>query len=330
MRGVAGCALIGLLTITGCHRDISGSYLASDKSGVMWLQLVRTPDNHLNGELATALLRPDGTVDRQSISVTGAVDGENVTISASRFLGLESVELSGTLRGDTLTLTSAGQTSPSILNRARLSDYQAAMKTLDSQSQGILAAKASRDAQVQFAQEQQNFLSAVNQLISRMEQFDSAADIHLGRFPGAEERYRAITARVAQYVNRDRQFAGNPNASAMRGQLYIAAIRSSQTSFPLHDQQLSLETAFQNTVNPISQELASLQQKCAVGPSGLVSPTLPQSLGRKLACERLSATAGVFRQKANAMGVGLQDLEQIYQQEHQKQQELIQEAANFN
>lgn len=44
-------ACASLSMVTGCQRNISGSYLASDNSAVLWLQVVRTPDNHLTGQL---------------------------------------------------------------------------------------------------------------------------------------------------------------------------------------------------------------------------------------------------------------------------------------
>lgn len=111
--------------------------MASDQSAVCWLQLVRTPDNHLSGQIADSTVTSDGHIQRDSVSVTGAVDGENVTLSGSRFLGLETFTFSGTLHGDDLTLTGA-QGMPMIFKRASLADYQARESALDSQSQKIV------------------------------------------------------------------------------------------------------------------------------------------------------------------------------------------------
>src|SRR5882672_3974099 len=120
------CALravvFGLLIITsmsGCQRDISGGYLAGDQSAVCWLQIVRTPDNRLTGQLAVSILKPDGSIERNSISLTGAVDGKNVSLTGSGFLGLQTVSLSGALSGDTLTLTGT-QAIPVIFRRSSM------------------------------------------------------------------------------------------------------------------------------------------------------------------------------------------------------------------
>src|SRR5580658_4882065 len=90
------CAIaVALAVLSGCQREISGKYIAKFSNGVYWLQLVRTPDNHLTGQLESSILGKEGTIDRNSVPVTGAVNAGNVTISADLF-GLPMVTLSGT------------------------------------------------------------------------------------------------------------------------------------------------------------------------------------------------------------------------------------------
>jgi hypothetical protein len=141
--------LIGAaVLLSGCHQNISGSYIASDKSTVASLQVVRTPDNHLTGQLSASTLRPDGTIDRNSVSITGAVDGENVTIQGSRFFGLESFVLSGTLNGNELTLTGA-QSVPLVFTRSTASEIQAKLAELNAQYQTTAQVKAAVNAAAQ-------------------------------------------------------------------------------------------------------------------------------------------------------------------------------------
>src|SRR5215469_12114746 len=89
------CASLSFLA--GCHRNISGYYLASDNSAVLWLQVVRTSDNHLTGQLAAKFLKPNGSIEQDTVEVSGAVDGENFTIEGSRLFGLNAFVLSGKL-----------------------------------------------------------------------------------------------------------------------------------------------------------------------------------------------------------------------------------------
>ena len=76
-----------------------------------WLQLVKTPDNHLSGQLAEYVIGPDGRILQDTAPITGAVDGVNVTISVSKLLGLANTTLGGTIDGDQLNLSGAQATS---------------------------------------------------------------------------------------------------------------------------------------------------------------------------------------------------------------------------
>lgn len=156
------------------------------------MQLVRTPDSHLTGQLETSILKPDGRIERESVSITGAVNGANVTISARQF-GFDVLTLSGTLAGNKLTLI-GGQPSPMVLSRSDLSDYQRQIDTVNTQAQHLLAAQQAAAARRKNERILNDFISMVDQLVNKMQNLASEADVHLGRFPEAEDRYRAITA----------------------------------------------------------------------------------------------------------------------------------------
>ena len=99
------CELAAGLFLCGCRRDISGTYLASDEGTIAWLQLVKTPDNHLSGQLATSARGSDGRIQQDRAPVTGAVDAGVVTISISKLLGLANTTMGGTIKDDQLTLS---------------------------------------------------------------------------------------------------------------------------------------------------------------------------------------------------------------------------------
>jgi len=314
--------------MAGCHRNISGSYLASDKSAVVWLQVVRTPDNHLTGQMAETVLKPDGTIQQNSVSITGAVDGEDVTIQGSRFFGLESFVLSGTLNGNVLTLTGA-QSVPLTFTRSTPAEVQTKVAELNAQSQSIIKTNAAVQARLKIYQAQSNFAMTIHQLVSRMERFDSEADVHLGRFPDAEKGYEAITAKVAAYVARERQLAGNPNESFNRGQLSFAASQVSNQTEQMHNQVESLESALQTDVKPMADDSSSLEQQChtLTVNTGSLTPVDIQNVNT--ACGRLKSALTPFQQKYSGMSAGLAHLEQVYQREHNTQQALIQESEKL-
>jgi len=322
------CGAFAVVLMAGCHSNISGSYLASDNSSVVWLQVVRTPDNHLTGQIAANVLKPDGTIEQNSASITGAVDGENVTIQGSRFFGLESFVLSGTLSGNVLTLTGA-QSVPLTFTRSTPAEFQAKVAALNARSQSIIQAKAVAQAQQRTFQAQTNFVSQIDQLTRRMVQFDSDADVHLGRFPGAEKAYEGITARVGEYVARERKLAGNPNAEGARGQLSVAANQASIQTDQMHYQGESLQSSLETNVKPMADQATAIEQQChAVSQnSGNLTPEEVQNVNA--ACGRLESAVTPFRQKFGAMSAGLAHLEQVYQREHDAQQRLIQESERL-
>jgi hypothetical protein len=87
MNRFALCCLVASALLTGCKKDVSGSYLADDRVAVCWLQLVRTPDDHLTGQIVSSVLKPDGKIDHGSVSLAGAVNGENITLTGGASLG---------------------------------------------------------------------------------------------------------------------------------------------------------------------------------------------------------------------------------------------------
>jgi len=285
---LAAYGALAVVLLVGCHRSISGAYLASDKSAVVWLQVVRTPDNHLTGQIAATALKPNGSIEQNSASVIGVVDGENVTIQGSRFFGLESFVLSGTLNGNVLTLTGA-QSVPLSFTRSTPAEFQAKVAELNARSQTISQAKAAAQTQLRTLEAQRKYVAEIDLLVGRMQQFDSQADVHLGRFPAAEKGYEGITAKVAAYVARERQLAGNPNGAAARGQLSVAANQASIQTEQMHNQGESLLSSLKMDVKPMADESATLAQQCRALSQNTGSLTRAEVQNVNAACVRLES-----------------------------------------
>lgn len=327
------CGAVVMLLVAGCQRDISGAYLASDQNTVCWLQLVRTPDDRLTGQLIVSALNADGRIDQDSVSLTGAVDGEDVSLAGSRFLGLQGVTFSGTLRGDTVTLAFVSQTGAEVIpltfTRSSVSAYQLRVSALNARSQSIVKAKEEVQRAAQLNQARANFLAEIDQTIASMGRFDSEADVHLARFPAVEQRYEAITAKMAGDVGRESDLAGNPNASVARGQLCVAVTQGPIATDQLHLQGQSLESTLEVNIKPIADKLANLEEGCRTLAYNTDKLGAAQNQEDSAACGRLTAAAIPFRQKYDAVAAGLAHLERVYQVEHGKQQELLREAERL-
>jgi hypothetical protein len=329
MKWLSTCAIAALILLCGCQHDISGTYLVSDSGSVVWLQLVRTPDNHLTGQLTASVLKPDGRIDRNSASITGAVDGENVTLTGSGLFGLQSVTLSGAFSGDTLTLTGE-QAEPLVFKRVPLTVYQTQLSELNGRAQAIVSAKAAAVARENAERSQRNFIQAIDHLVEQMQQFDQRADVHLTRFPGVEKQYQAITTKVRDSVEKERRLAGNPNASVTRSQLSIAATQASYETEQLHYQGQSLEWSMAPITNQLLTDGRSYGQVCqTLLSTPHANMTQGQAEAEASACDRLRGGIVIFRPKYNAFEGGLTHLEQVYTQEKNAQQALLQTAEKL-
>jgi hypothetical protein len=328
MKRLSLCVLATMVFLCGCQRDISGTYLAGDSAGVCWLQLVRTPDNHLTGQLIATLLKSDGSVERNSVSLAGAIEGNNITLSGSRFFGLQTITLFGTRVGNTLSLTGIEPKSVTF-TRAALTEYQAQVGKIDARSQVMRAQKISLLTRLRTHEAAKNFVASVDQLISKMQRFDSEADLHLRRFPSAEENYHTITQQVTGYVSRERQLANTLNSSNARSQLSNAATEASFTTDQMHDHAQTLQTTLDTNVNPIAEEATALEQQCRQFGSESGSLTPLEDGAHTVACSRLSIAVAPFRQKYNAVSAGLAHLEQVYKHERNSQQELLESASRL-
>ena len=331
MRALFALGFLGvasLVLLSGCRSNISGSYLALDDNTVCWLQLVRTPDNHLTGQLAASVLKQDGSIERNSTSVTGAVDGENVTIQGNGFLGLQSFALSGMLNGNTLTLTGS-ESIPVTFRRSTLAEYQRQESALNSRSQDVLKAKAVAQQQMRTFAAQKNFVTTIDELLGKMERFDSEADARLRRFPNAEKTYEAITEKVKVYVSRERQLAENPNAGVARGQLSVAANQASIQTEQLHNQAESLASSLEGNIKPTAEQSIGLLKQCRSFAPNNTNLTSTEVQNITAACSRLEGAYVPFREKYNAMVTGLAHLEQVYQREQHLQSQLVQESQRL-
>ena len=340
------------LLLGACQRDISGKYIAKDPNGIFWLELVRTPDNHLTGQIETAYLSSsDGKIDRKAVPVTGAVNGTNVSITASTW-GVSTLSLAGSLDHNKLTLTGF-RTGPVVLMQSDLGEYERESNNLNSRAQQIISAnlaasaraKAERergesekaqieatrranDARAEIARQGQNFAAQVERLVTGMKQYDAQTDRLLDRFSTAETQYRTITGKINAYVERERQLAANTNASVARGQLDVNANQASIATEQLHNSALSLQSSVQSNVQSLISQVVGCQQTC----KSFVPPNdWPEELIdlQKGACQNLAVASNEFRKKFEVVARGLAHLEETYRQEKRTQEQLIRTADSL-
>lgn len=328
MRRFTLCWLATLILITGCKKDVSGSYLGVDKVAVCWLQLARTPDAHVTGQLVSSVLKSDGTIDRESVPLTGAANGGDITLVGGGFLGMAATTLSGTFDSNTLTITGA-QATPVTLRRGTLADYQAELREQTARSQAIIALRVTAAARQRTFQAQQRFVTEVDQAIGRMQRFENEADVHLGRFPSAEKDYEAITSKVDVYVTRERQLVGNPDRLVNRSQLSVAATQVALNTDQMHVEGQALQSSLETNIAPLVSETAALEQGCRQSGPQNQGLTPAEAGAHETACSRLLGAAPAFYEKDAAVRIGLSRLEEVFKREKEAQARLLAAAGKM-
>ena len=239
-------AIAATLAISACQSDVSGKYLAKYSDGICWLQLVRTPDNHVTAQIETDQLRSDGKIDRNAAALEGAVDGNNVALSARAF-GLQVVTLAGSIQGGKLTLTGL-QAEPLVLVRSDMAEYQSELKKLNSRSQQI-----AEDAIVT------KFSRSAFETARRAEVWASDTHLHIQRLPSVEDRYRQIEDRMNLLIQKERV---TQNA-VTRGQISVAVNQLDVAATQLDVQATPVWNQVRAGGSELSRSFAVFARDCA-------------------------------------------------------------------
>jgi hypothetical protein len=333
------------LCLSSCSKHgISGEYLASTVTKVDRLQLVETPGGHLSGQFEVSVLTTNGKVQYAIFAVTGATDDSNVSLSLKPSDPLlPSVEMSGTLSWEALTLTggiSGGQSREVVMRQSDLDQYHAALAALRERSVAIVKAQEAAAQQAAVAaqkaaiaanaaamrekvlRDQQSFARDVEKLCDKMQKFEASGSASLQKFPSVAARYRAITAKMQNYLQRDRTLAGISNATYARGQISYAVSNGIYATSQVHFEVKSLQDNFVSNIEPQMRSAETAMRICSN--TSVPVPTVDP------ACAHLKSLYPTYSNAYHDVAAGLADLESTYQVELKKQQELQTEAGQIN
>lgn len=148
-------------------------------------------------------------------------------------------------------------------------------------------------------------------------QFDAVADRYRTDISSVDAKYQAITSRMDDLLQRERDLVGDPNASVTRGQLSVAISQASIATDQLHNQVLSFESQVRDQVRPLWQSVWPVTQTCHRAPSPDFKPG-PE----KTNCLALLSAADTFTRNLQDLKDGFAHAEQIFQREHETQDDL--------
>ncbi len=148
-------------------------------------------------------------------------------------------------------------------------------------------------------------------------QFDAVADRYRTDISSVDAKYQAITSRMDDLLQRERDLVGDPNASVTRGELSVAISQASIASYQLHNQVLSFESQVRDQVRPLWQSVWPVAQTCHRAPSPDFKPG-PE----KTNCLALLSAADTFTRNLQDLKDGFAHAEQVFQREHETQDDL--------
>jgi hypothetical protein len=154
-------------------------------------------------------------------------------------------------------------------------------------------------------------------LTLRLQHFEQQANIHLQRFPKAANAFALITSDMQSKLDRERRLGGE-RYFVTRGQLSVSINQEGISAEQLHNGLEPLKNSFRSEVLPALAEAEQMEAIC-------LDKTRPAYIAEN--CGHLSDALKSAKPKLHAFALGVDHLEEVYQQQQQKQKDII-EAAN--
>ena len=174
-------------------------------------------------------------------------------------------------------------------------------------------------------------LGELEPALPKMEHFNNAVDALLAKIPTIENRYKAITARMTDYLNREEQLSGvrDPRAGVARSQISVAMSQASIATDQLHIRVQPVQSEFEDQVAPLRERVFAFAQSCQVisHSNPAMFPTTYSRLSD--ACGQLAVLSPIFMEKYEFLSQGFHRLEAVYNLERNRQQQLVQVSVQI-
>lgn len=169
---------IGLFTFAAFSNasQVSGIYVQKYDGGLLFMQIVITPDGRATGRGEFVMVLSDGKLGDKSFELEGSIDGNQISLKSNVIRG-ERITFSGTVDGDTLNLiTKEGQFN---LLRSDLNSFVLEKSKLEASA----AAIADANQKAKFEAKSKEYLDKVSSegrnleiKISKLSQVESKAE----------------------------------------------------------------------------------------------------------------------------------------------------------
>jgi hypothetical protein len=305
--------VVGLIAAAPAYADdISGTYVGIGANSAFLIQVVQTAGGQITGRYEQSVLEPSsGKLEQTAFSLTGASDGQTivVTMKGAQLLS-GSITASGTILATQLHLSGQGTGGTVDLNLSKSDETTYKMQVAKLSLQGRLAIEAAAKA---------SLLARLEKLTQDMATNSGAIEAQMTKFPPIEQRFRAITGMMNTALAKERSIFGGGQASVTRGQIGVAINQGGVEAEQLYQ---SLQTAGQDMTGKLQPLVTSANDLIA----RCTSNEIKSDASFRAGCDRLFNIGKTFQRDTEKLRAAFVHAEQVWVDEHTKQQEIIRAA----
>lgn len=217
--------LVSICIATPCSASrVSGTYVGHGSTFAEMLQLTESGGGQLSGVLSSVTLHDNGKVNAEQMSITGVVDGDQITLTVHSFLSGSS--LGGTIRGNTIqlqTVDSKGNVSSSVFIRNTPDAFTTFADELKSKGEGIV-----------FSSKLLNGARELRQMVQSADNWMSTAEVHAGRMANVRVAYQRIEEKMQVLVDRERATRESLARSQIAVEVSQGDVAGSQTDIEVN------------------------------------------------------------------------------------------------
>lgn len=177
----------------------------------------------------------------------------------------------------------------------------------------------------QQAERDRNFATNEGRLLVRMQNFERVAEPNIAAWPAYRAHMQAITAKMGDYLKRDRALSGNPNASVARNRLYVTIMQGTVATDQLRVRVLPLKSQFDGRAVPLMQSVTGMEGNCR---------EMLQSNGitnvRKRVCNNFLNALPAFKQDFRSLQSRLAEYDALDRRTKDEQQRIVDAAEAEN
>lgn len=282
--------------------SVSGLYLARYNDGVAMLQLIETPDHHITGNLRVVVVKKGGELVRTSYAITGAADGQNVSMERQGGSPITAIATGNGIRVVGLS------ESASVFQRGSLDEFERQVAALQGVSKVALNHRAEHVQRTKLIADVNNATDSMARLLASSDNLTQA----LAR---TQTRLHNITKQMAEYLAKARSLAGNTNSRTEHTRDgYVQKVgEGPHATANLHFEFQNLRMQFSKKQTSTFNRTNALELACK------------QANGVS-ACNKFNEILPVYRAQYVVMEKAFDGWSAVYQQEKSEQDRIEKEA----